>query len=53
MDSNGLVFNVGDNYRVLNHDGDAILVEKLGDGNNPYYVSADFLKEISEFYLDE
>lgn len=52
-DSNGLVLKFGDNYRILNHDGEAILIEKLGDDNNPYYVSADFLKEISEFYLDE
>jgi hypothetical protein len=49
MDSNGLVFKVGDNYRILNRDADSILIEKFGDDNNPYFVSADFLKEISEF----
>ncbi|MDR3586901.1 MAG: hypothetical protein P4L59_16540 [Desulfosporosinus sp.] len=53
MDSNGLVFKVGDNYRILNHDAEAILIEKLGDENNPYFVSAEFLKKISEFILDE
>jgi hypothetical protein len=51
MDSNGLVFKVGDNYRILNHDADAILIEKLGGDKNPYFVSADFLKQISEFNL--
>ncbi len=53
MDSNGLVFKVGDNFRILNHDADAILIEKLGDDNNPYFVSADFLKQISEYNLAE
>ncbi len=53
IDSNGLVFKVGDNYRIINHDADAILIEKLGDDNNPYFVSADFLKQISEFNPDK
>lgn len=45
----GLVFKNGDKYRVLERDKDAILIEKLGDDNNPYFVSADFLSSISEF----
>ena len=43
----GLVFNVGDQYRILELDGDAALIEKIGDKNNPYFVSAKFLKSIS------
>jgi hypothetical protein len=49
MDSDGLVFKVGDKYRILDRDGDSILIEKFGDDNNPYFVSAEFLKKISEF----
>ena len=53
MDCNGLVFKVGDNYKILNRDADSILIEKFGDDNNPYFVSAEFLKKISEFIPDE
>ena len=48
-DSNGLVFRVGDKYKVLECDGDSILIEKMGDANNPYFVSRDFLASISDF----
>jgi len=48
-DSNGLIFEVGDKYRILNSDAESILIEKIGDDNNPYFVSAEFLKKISEF----
>ena len=30
-------------------DKDAILIEKIGDNNNPYFVSAELLKNISDF----
>ena len=42
-----------DKFRVLNRDMDSILIEKLGDDNNPYFVSAEFLKKVSEFIPDE
>ena len=45
----GLLFKVGDQFKVLEVDGDAALIEKLGDNNNPYFVSADFLKSISDY----
>lgn len=45
----GLEFAVGDKFRVLESDGDAILIEKLGDSNNPYFVAADFLRSISDY----
>lgn len=48
-DKSGLELNTGDKYRVLDSDGEAILIEKLGDSNNPYFVSADFLSTISDF----
>ncbi len=46
-----LEFNIGDKYRVLEADGKSILIEKIGDANNPYFVSADYLSSISNFVL--
>ena len=43
----GLTFEVGDKYRILEQDGDAVLIEKLNYNNNPYFVSAEFLESIS------
>ena len=48
----GLLFNVGDQFRVLEKDGDAALIEKLEDDNNPYFVSASFLRSISDYTFD-
>lgn len=45
----GLLFVEGDTYKVLKIDGDACLIEKIGDVNNPYYVSRKFLSTISDF----
>lgn len=45
----GLQFMEGDQFRVLEADGDSVLIEKIGDGNNPYFVSAQFLQQISDF----
>lgn len=45
----GLIFKVNDRFKVLEVDGDAALIEKFGDSNNPYYVSAKFLKKISDY----
>ena len=47
----GLEFNIGDQFRVLERDGDAVLIEKLRDKNNPYFVSAVFLSSISDYEL--
>ena len=45
----GLIFKVGDQFKVLEVDGDAALIERIGDNNNPYFVSVDFLKTISDY----
>ena len=45
----GLNFNIGDTFRVLEQDGNAVLIEKIGDANNPYFVAFDFLKSISNY----
>ena len=45
----GLVLNSGDAFKILESDGESILIEKIGDSNNPYFVSADFLHIISDY----
>lgn len=45
----GLLFKSGDRFRILEKDGDAVLIEKLDDQNNPYFVSGKFLSMISNF----
>ena len=45
----GLEFVVGDKFRVLEADGDSVLIEKIGDTNNPYFVSAEILRRISDY----
>lgn len=44
----GLVLHAGDRIRVLERDGDAILIELIGDADNPYVVSAEILARISD-----
>ena len=45
----GLQFKVNEWFKVLEADGDAVLIEKIGDMNNPYFKSGDFLKAISDY----
>lgn len=45
----GLTLNVGDQVRVVDRDGDALMVEVVGDAGNPYWVSATQLAAISDF----
>jgi len=52
-EESGLQIRVGDEYRVLECDGDAILIEVLGDPHNPYFVSSRFLRSISDFPPDD
>lgn len=44
---------VGDQYRVLELDGDAVLIEVLNNANNPYFVSGAILAKISDFPPNE
>ena len=36
-------------FKVLKVDGDVVLIEKLGDHNNPYVVSIKFFSSISDY----
>lgn len=46
---NDLTLRSGDEYRVLECDGDAILVEVIGRTDNPHFVSGEFLATLSDF----
>lgn len=48
-DNNGLEFNIGDKILVLEYDGDAVLIELIGNTDNPHFVSGEFLQSISNF----
>jgi hypothetical protein len=52
-DDSGLKIRVGDEYKVLECDGDAILIEVLGDPGSPYFVSSMFLRSVSAFPQDD
>ena len=47
----GLLFKTGETFKVLETDGDAGLIVKLEDENNPYYVSLKFLETISDYII--
>ena len=42
----GLKFDADDEFYVLETDGDAILIEKIGDTSNPYFVDRKLLNQI-------
>lgn len=48
-DVSGLTIRAGDEYRVLEGDNDAVLIEVIGNTDNPYLVSREFLTSISDF----
>ena len=52
VSNENLAFELGDRFKVLEFDGDAILIEKIGDSNNPYVVSSEFLEKISNYNVD-
>ncbi|MFJ1871122.1 hypothetical protein [Streptomyces chartreusis] len=52
-DGKGLALRAGDQYRVMECDGEAILIEVLDGSNNPYFTSAQFLASVSGFPVAE
>lgn len=48
-DDQGLEFKAGAKYRVLECSDDAILIELIGNDDNPHVVSDAFLATISDF----
>lgn len=49
VSNDGLEFKIGDRFIVLETDKDVMLIEKIGDDNNPYFVSEEMLKNISNY----
>lgn len=49
VSNEGLQFAVGDTFRVLEIDKDAVLIEKIGDDSSPYFVTSTLLYSISDF----
>lgn len=49
----GLLFKAGDTFRVLEFDGDAGMIEIIGNPSNPYFVSLKFLSGISNYRCNE
>ena len=45
----GVEFPIGTKFKVLETDGDSVLIEKIGDKNSPYFVSTELLSTISSF----
>ena len=50
---NGLHFKLGDKYKILSRDKDAIMIEILGNDNNPFVVSVELLKQISDYNWED
>lgn len=44
-----VVVSVGDKFRVLGRDGEAVLIELIGKPDNPYFVSDTWLRTISDY----
>lgn len=47
--SNDLHFVNGDTFHILEVIKDGALIEKIGDPNNPYFVSVELLRTISDY----
>jgi len=48
-DNEGVHFSVGDTFTILEQDEDVILINVISDEDSPYYVSKEFLENISDF----
>lgn len=49
VSNEGVNFNIGDKFRVIEVDKDAVLIEIFEKADNPYFASIDFLKSISDY----
>lgn len=44
-----LAFKIGDQFRMLETDKNAVLIEKIDDDDNSYFVSEELLTNISNY----
>lgn len=49
VSSDGLIFEVGDRFRVVKKYDDIVLIEIIGNLNNPHIVGDSFLKDLSNY----
>lgn len=49
VDDNGLKFNKNDSFSIAVIHDDVVLIEKYNDKNNPYFVSLEWLKKVSDY----
>lgn len=49
ISNEGIEFPVGTKFKVWETTNNSALIEIEGDKNNPYFVSAEFLRTISDF----
>ena len=47
----GLHFRVGDQFRVLTWVDNIGLIEKMGESDNPFIVSLEFIQSISDYVM--
>ena len=45
----GVKFDINNEFMILEEDGNAVLIKKIGDTNNPYFVDKNFLSKISDY----
>ena len=49
ISNEGLRLIPGDEFTILETDGDNVLIEIMGDNDNPHFVSAELLNEVSNY----
>lgn len=49
VSNEGVILESGDSFNVLESDSEMVLIEKIGDSSNPYFVSSELLEEISDY----
>lgn len=47
ISNEGIHFNIGDEFYVLETDDKAVLIAKIGDPNSPYFIQKDLFDQIS------
>ncbi|MCJ0537694.1 hypothetical protein [Enterococcus cecorum] len=45
----GVEFKKGDQFRVLEVDKEVVMIEIIGNNNNPFFVTNNFLRKISDY----
>ena len=50
-DNQGLSLKKGDRFRVIDCNNDAILIDVANRNDNPFFVSPEFLSDISDFSI--